>query len=115
MIQPKNIGLCVLFTILSCGFYGFYWLITLTDDANRFSNNPSPVGGGMTLLLGIITCGLYYFFWAYKLGENLDMARANSGQPTSNLGGLYVVLVLLGLGIVVYCLAQSEVNKYAGQ
>ena len=29
MVEKKNIALCIVFTVLSCGLYGWYWLYCL--------------------------------------------------------------------------------------
>ena len=33
MIKERNIVLCILLSIITCGIYGIYWFCTLTDDA----------------------------------------------------------------------------------
>ena len=68
--------------------------------------------GGMALVFSLITCGIYSISWAYKMGEKLDMARAQRGVPTGSLAIVYLVLSLFGLSIVTFALIQSELNKY---
>ena len=33
MIQQRNIAVCIILSIVTCGIYGIYWLICLNDDA----------------------------------------------------------------------------------
>ena len=64
-------------------------------------------------MLTIVTCGIYSWYWAYKLGDRVDYA-ANSrgiGDGSSNSKILFIVLQLLGLGIVNYLIAQDKLNK----
>ncbi|MBQ2281595.1 MAG: DUF4234 domain-containing protein [Kiritimatiellae bacterium] len=61
----------------------------------------------MALLFTIITSGIYGIYWFYKLGQKIDTAVGDGG----NRSVLYLILGLLGLGIVSYALAQSELNK----
>ena len=31
-IKERNIGVCILLTLVTCGIYGIFWFISLTDD-----------------------------------------------------------------------------------
>ena len=33
MIQKRNIGLAILYSIITCGLYGMYWFVKITDEA----------------------------------------------------------------------------------
>lgn len=113
MIQGRNIVLCIVFTIITCGIYGIYWFIKLTDEMNMVSGQQGTTGG-TAFLLTLVTCGIYGWYWAYKQGEKVDILKTNSGMPSSNTGVIYLVLCVVGLGIVAYCLMQSEINKCVG-
>ena len=112
MVQKRDVVKCIIFSILTCGIYGIIWFINLTNDVGTLSGD-SEFTGGKYFLLTIVTCGIFGFVWAYKLGKNLKTIADKNGQTGEDHSILYLVLNLLGLGIVVYCLAQSEVNKYA--
>lgn len=107
MVENKNIALCIVLSIVTCGIYGIVWFISLNDDVNRVSNEPNPTSGGIAFLLTLVTCGIYGFYWAYKQGEKLDRAENNN----SSSGVLYIVLTFFGLGIVAYALMQDRLNK----
>lgn len=109
MVQNRNIALCIVLSIITCGIYGLYWLVVLNDDVNLVSKEPNPTSGGMVLLLTIVTCGIYGWYWLYKQGEKLD--RADGG---SSSGILYLVLGFVGLAIVSYALMQDRLNKFSG-
>ena len=51
----------------------------------------------LCIILSIVTCGIYGIYWS------------------SNSGILYLILCLLGLGIIAWALMQSELNKFAEQ
>ena len=63
----------------------------------------------MVLILTLITCGLYGFIWAYRLGENVDNLKRN---PGGNSGILYLIVYILGFGLVDLVLAQDAINTY---
>ncbi len=110
MVTNKNIGLCIVLTFVTCGLYGLYWFITLTDDSLAVSGN-SGNSGIISLVLTFVTCGLYMFYWYYKLGENVDTMNHNRGVPSSNTGIIYILLAVFGLGIISYCMAQDKINQ----
>lgn len=111
MIKEKNIALCIVFTIITCGIYGIYWFVTLTEDTNTIAGE-SGTSGVMAFILTVVTCGIYGFYWAYKCGEKIDTAHQNRGEVSSNGGILYLILFIFG-GIIAYALIQNEINKFA--
>lgn len=115
MVQNRSIAVCIILSIVTCGIYGLYWFVCLTDDANTVSGDVNGTSGIMALVLTIITCGIYGWYWAYKLGEKLDTAKQQRGIPASNSGILFLILCFFGLGIVTYAIAQDQLNKFAPQ
>lgn len=117
MIQQRNIALCIILSIVTCGIYSLVWFIKLADDTNLVTTPPTNgkphTSGGMALLLTIVTCGIYGYYWAYKQGEKLDNAKASRGMPTSNQSVIYLILEIFGLGIVAWALMQSQLNEMA--
>lgn len=113
MIERRNIAVCIVLTLVTCGIYGIYWIVCLTNDVNTVSGDVNGTSGGMVVLLTIVTCGIYGIYWAYKLGEKLDFTKNNRGIPSSNSGVLYLILQIFGFGIIAYALMQNELNKLA--
>lgn len=111
MVQQKNIALCIILSLVTCGIYSIYWFVTLTDDTNTISGE-SGTTGIMAFVLTLVTCGIYGLYWAYKCGEKIDKAHQDRGEAASNGGILYLVLYIFG-GIIAYALIQNEVNKFA--
>ena len=113
MIERRNIAVCIVLTLVTCGIYGIYWIVCLTNDVNTVSGDVNGTSGGMVVLLTIVTCGIYGIYWAYKQGEKLDFTKNNRGIPSSNSGVLYLILQIFGFGIIAYALMQHELNKLA--
>ena len=113
MITKRDIATAIILTIVTCGIYGIYWLITLNDDVKTASNNQELPTGGIVFLLTIVTCGIYGVYWAYKMGEQMKIAQEKNKLEVKDNSVLYLVLQLFGLGIVVYALIQSDLNKIA--
>ena len=108
MVQQRNIALCIIYSIITCGIYQIYWFMKITDETNELSGNTTLASGGMAFLLTIVTCGIYGWYWAYKMGEKIDIIK---GTPNANSGILYVILQFFKLGIVNYCLIQDTLNN----
>jgi len=106
----RSVGLSLILTLITCGIYGIYWFIVLTNDVGHLSGDRGFTGG-KHFLLTLITCGLWSFVWSYQLGKNIAEAQERQGVRVSDNSLLYLVLNIFGLGIVNYALAQSEVNK----
>lgn len=111
-IEKRDLVVTILLTIVTCGIYGLYWFIKLTDDAGYASGDTS-MSGGVSLLLVFVTCGLYSIYWGYQMGKKIAMAQQKRNMAVQDNSVLYLILSLLGLGIVVYIIAQSELNKIA--
>ncbi len=110
-VPQRSIVTCIILSIVTCGIYGIYWMYTLAEDVKAMSGDPSAPSGGMVILLTLITCGIYGYIWMYKQGETLDRIKSSRGMYSTNSGIIYLVLSILGLGIVSYALMQDSINK----
>lgn len=109
-MKSRSIPMCIIFSIITCGIYGIYWFICLTNDANDLSSRQDETSGGVAFLLTLITCNIYGIYWAYKMGEKLDAAKSNRNIPSSNSAVLYLILELF-IPIVGWVLMQNEINQ----
>ena len=113
-VKNRNIALCVVLSIITCGIYGIYWLVCLVDDLNVASGRTDDTSGGIVFLLSLITCGIYGIYWLYIAGEKVAyIKQRNTGEIDSSSSVLYLILGIIGFGIVAYALIQSELNKVA--
>lgn len=112
MVTKRDIALAIVLSIITCGIYGLYWFVVMTDDSNRVSGEDTP-SGGIALLLTIVTCGIYAIYWNYKMGKKMYEAGKRYNKEISDNSVIYLVLSLFGLSIVSYALIQSDLNKFA--
>ncbi len=112
MGKERNIAVCIILSLVTCGIYGIYWFICLNDEMNIAHGQPGT-SGGVAFLLTIVTCGIYGIYWAYVQGEKVDDIRERCSVARSSNGILYLVLTIVGLQIVVYALLQNELNMMA--
>lgn len=113
MIQQRNIVVAILLTIVTCGIYGIYWFIVLSNDVGKANNNPK-ISGVTAFLLNLVTCGIYGIYWSYKLGKEMYEANQKNGMTSASDNSLiYLLLSLFGLQIISWCMIQNELNKIA--
>ena len=110
-VSPRSIPLYIILSIVTCGIFAIYWLVCLVNDLNTTAGTFNDTTGGVVLVLTIVTCGIYGIYWMYKAGEKVSLIKARRGQPTGNDAILYLILQLLGFGIINYCLIQNEINQ----
>ena len=103
MNKNRNIVACIIFTIITCGLYGIYWFITMSDDAARL-NEDLNFSGVKAFIFTIITCGIYGIYWYYKMGKEISEAGPKRGVQVSDNSIVYLILGIFGFGIISYCL-----------
>ena len=112
MIKERNIVVAILLSIITCGIYGIYWFITLTDDVAK-SNSDADFTGVKSLIFTLITCGIYGIYWNYKIGKEMYEVNQKNGINANDNSVLYLILSIFGLSIVTYCIVQNELNIIA--
>lgn len=112
MIKKRDIIVSVILTIITCGIYGIVWFVNITDDVSIVSEDHS-LSGGKAFLFTIITCGIYGIYWSYLMGRKIYEAKTKKGLIASDNSIVYLILNIIGLGIVNYCLMQNELNEMA--
>jgi len=112
MVKNKSIVACIIFTIITCGIYGIYWFITMTDDVAR-ANEDVNLSGVKSFLFTILTCGIYSIYWYYKMGKELYEAGQKRGITIADNSIVFLLLGIFGFGIISYCLIQNDLNKFA--
>lgn len=110
-INPRNVALCIVLSIVTCGIYGIYWMIMVNDEINGLVDDSGATSGGVVVVLNIITCGIYGIYWAYKMGERNDKIKDAGVGASSHI--LFLVLAIFGLNIVNLAILQDTINKCA--
>jgi hypothetical protein len=110
-IKNRNIVTCVILTIITCGIYGIYWGIMMIREAISVKD---PSDGGILeivlMFVPYVSC-LSFFLTEKKLAEGCTA----KGIAHEDRSILYLILGLLGLGIVNFCLLQNDLNGLANE
>ncbi|WP_448946340.1 DUF4234 domain-containing protein [Lachnoanaerobaculum sp.] len=112
-LERKNIVTCIILFIVTCGFYGIYWLYCIISDINTISGDPDSMSPIVVILLSFVTCGIYLLFWVYKAGALLDQKAIEAGRASESRAMIYLILTLFFLGIVTCVLMQDSINTIA--
>ena len=111
-IQKRNPAVCVILQIITCGFYGLYWIYKLSDELNQLE--PASNSAIMDLLAYFFTCGIYLVFATYKWGKQINTIKRNYGMESGSDHSihlvLFTVLSALGLGVISMCFIQTNIN-----
>lgn len=108
MIKQRGVGMSILFSFLTCGIYGLFWMAFISDDMSEYLGEEKS--GGTEVLLSIITCGLYMIYWNYKMGKKLYTVQERAGITASDNSILYLILGIF-LSYVPMWIIQSDFNK----
>ncbi|MBO5837183.1 MAG: DUF4234 domain-containing protein [Oscillospiraceae bacterium] len=106
-IKQRNIVTCILLTLITCGIYGIYWMIMLAKES--VSVKDPADSGVLEIVLMLFLPFLGIFLCEKKLAEGC----ADKGIAHTDNSVLYLILGLVGLGIVGICMLQSDLNKLA--
>lgn len=106
-IKERNIVLCIVLTLVTCGIYGIYWVIMLAKDAVSVKDPADNAVLEIVLMLFLPFLGI--FLSEKKFAEG---CQARGIAHTDN-SVLYLILGLVGLGIVGMCMLQNDLNKIA--
>lgn len=85
----RSTGICVLLTIVTLGFYTWYWYFATHDEMKRHSGE--GLGGGIALLLAILVGFIMPFFSSAEVG-NLYLRRGQQPPVTAVTGLWYLLL-----------------------
>ena len=109
--QVRSTGTCVLLTIVTLGFYTWYWWYKTHDEMKRHTGN--GLGGGIALVLAIFVSFLMPFFTSHEVGEMY--ARRGRAQPVTAVTGLWYLLLgwffLVG-AIIWFVKTNGALNDY---
>lgn len=105
MQTKRNIVVCILLTLVTCGIYGIYWAIMLAKEAVSVKD---PADNGLLEIVLMLFLPFLGFFLAEKKFAEGCQARGIEHNDNSIL---YLILGLVGLGIVNFCMLQNDLNK----
>ncbi len=105
--RPRSIILAIVLSVVTCGIYSLFWVVSINNDLNEMTEDQGGMGGAAVILLSLVTCGIYYLYWLYKMGNKCD----DIGQVNGSKGILCLLLGIFGLSIISLAIMQDSINK----
>ncbi len=115
-MKRRSVCSVILLTIITCGIYGIYWFITVTNEIENDLSDRSDghCSNGVTaFLLNLVTCGIYGIYWWYTEAKRLALLGELRGVNVSDNSIAYLLLSLFGFGIISTALMQNDMNSIA--
>ena len=108
-LEKRGVFISVVFTFLTCGLFGIYWMVQFSNDLATYLGKEKS--GGKEILFTLITCGLYGIYWNYKKGKDMADAQEKAGIRVADNSLIYLVISILGFVSIPLWVMQSDLNK----
>ena len=115
MVAPlgkvRETGTCVLLTIVTLGFYTWYWYYKTHDEMKQHSG--TGIGGGVALILAILVGIVMPFLNSNEVGGLYE--RRGQARPVSAVTGLWALLLgwFFFVGLIVWFVkTNGALNEY---
>jgi hypothetical protein len=108
--QKRDPVMVIVFTLLTCGIYGFWWWYTAGEEIKN-SLNRTDINPALDVILGICTCGVYFIYLSYRYPQLILEMEDRVGLPRNDITILTLLLSVFGLQIVSTFMIQTELNK----
>jgi len=101
-IQYRSFWKYLLFSIITCGIYGIYYLYGYVKDLNKVCEGDGKESKNyiVVLLLSMVTCGIYGLYWWYVQGERLYHIAPKYSVKVREKGRGILVWELLGCTVM---------------
>jgi Domain of unknown function (DUF4234) len=109
--QVRSTGTCVLLTIVTLGFYTWYWYYKTHDEMKQHSG--TGIGGGVALILAIFVGVVMPFLSSNEVGGLYE--RRGQARPVSAATGLWALLLgwFFFVGLIVWFVkTNGALNDY---
>ena len=106
-IQNRNIALYIVLSLVTCGIFAIIWAISLARDAVHVKDEKDD--GLLEIILMLFVPCVGFFLAEKKFSEGC----AAKGIAHTDNSIIYLILGLVGLGIVNFVMMQSDLNKIA--
>lgn len=103
MVKERNPILVILFSVLSCGIYMWYWIYATSKELNEMGHLET----GASTMLSFLFLGPLALLTFWKHAKAIE---ALSGGEKGG-GMLFVIALLFAPGY--WYMAQAELNKHA--
>jgi hypothetical protein len=108
--EKREPALVLILSILTFGVYYLYWVYQASAETQEFLGEPDT-SPGLEVALFLLTCGIYTLYWDYKMAQKIVKMQNRVGIRQTDNGVLYLVLDIVGFGIVNALIQQNQLNE----
>lgn len=105
----RNVGSCIILTIMTCGIFGIIWLVKICKDLGRLHGDENPVGGEVLLYLFV---PFYSVYWAYAKGKQMYEDSKKRGGNLTDRKYIYLFMNLMFMQLFTLGFIQTQLNMY---
>jgi hypothetical protein len=114
-MTERNPLLVILWMLISCGFYGFYYEYATTQEVTAATGR-TDVNATTELLLNLITCGLFGMYAQYRNQQLVDQWFTSRGiqhdTKAQTVGLLNLLTLVAGVTwLVATYIHQDDLNR----
>jgi len=106
--HKRNVGVCMVLSIITLGLYGIYWMYLLVKNTRSVQKITTNCVGEMLCLIFV---PFYSLYWWYTNGEKVKQQFGQRNHTLTGNGVVYLLLAILGLSIVSMAIMQSDFNS----
>lgn len=105
----RNVGSCVILTIMTLGIFGIVWLVKICKDLRRLHGDENPVGGEV-LLYTLVP--FYSVYWAYDKGKQMFEDSQKRGGNLTDRKYIYMFMNIIFMQLFTLGFIQTQLNSY---
>lgn len=103
-------ALVLLLSFVTCGIYYLCFIYKTTKETLAYTGE-QDLEPWLDVLLTVVTCGLWSVYWDYKIGQRIVRMQRLAGVRETDNSVLYLVLNLLGFGMINSLMEQGHLNE----
>lgn len=105
----RNVGSCIILTIMTCGIFGIIWLVKICKDLGRLHGDENPVGSEVLLYLLV---PFYSVYWGYEKGKQMFEDSQKRGGNLADRKYVYLFMNLMFMQLFTLGFIQTQLNMY---
>ena len=105
----RNVGSCIILTIMTGGIFGIIWLVKICKDLGRLHGDENPVGSEVLLYLFV---PFYSVYWGYAKGKQMYEDSKKRGGNLTDRKYIYLFMNLIFMQLFTLGFIQTQLNMY---
>ena len=105
----RNVGSCIILTIMTGGIFGIIWLVKICKDLGRLHGDENPVGSEVLMYLLV---PFYSVYWAYEKGKQMFVDSQKRGGKLTDRKYIYLFMNLMFMQLFTLGFIQTQLNMY---